>query len=163
MRAAVVVVMLVGGCASRTPGRVVGGALTALGTGVLVKAVATDCPSARSEPSYPPVPPDLAPLGCGAGKLALGSVGVLTLAVGLTTLIVNESVARELPALPPANAEAADADDPELRQLIINAGVAARAGRCKSVETIADRIAALDPAFRHDGFLRDPAIAACVD
>jgi len=154
--------VLVAGCASRTPGRVVGGALTALGTGVLVKAVAHDCPEPSHEPpSYPPVPPDLAPLGCGVGKLALGSVGVLALAVGLTTLIVNESVGRELPALPSVQPVADD--DPELRQLVINAGVAARAGRCKSVEAIADRIATLDPAFRHDGFLRDPAIAACVE
>ena len=113
-----------------------------------------------SEPSYPAVPPDLRPLGCGLGKAVGYGIGTLVASVGLTTLIVNESVGRQLPSIQPAPASD---ESPELRQLVINASVAARAGRCKSVAAIADRIEVLDPAYRHDAFLRDPAIAACID
>jgi len=163
VRVVVLVALLTFGCASRTPGRLIGGALTVVGTGVLISTASHDCPESMSEPpSYPPVPPDLRPLGCGLGKAAGYSLGTLVAAVGVTALVVNESVGRHLPALHAAPTPSTD-ESPELQQLVINAGVAARAGRCKSVAAIADRIEALDSAFRHDGFLRDPAIAACVD
>jgi len=165
---AVILLSLVslGACASRTPGRVVGGALTVIGGAMTISAASEDCPDPESEPTAFPTAPDLRPLGCGLGKGIGVAAGVVVLSVGLTTLLVNESIKREVAApplaTPPASPPVAD-DSPELRQLVINAGVAARAGRCKSVAAIADRVEQLDPAFRHDGFLRDPAIAGCVD
>lgn len=157
-----VLFVIVAGCASRTPGRVAGGALTVAGTAITASFASRHCP---------PTLPGSEFVSCGLAKTEGLGVGVLVLAVGVTTLIVNESVGRRLPAHEPATAPPAEvtsdvtSDDaaPELHQLVVNASVAARAGRCKAVEAIAERIEQLDFTFRHDGFLRDPAIAACVD
>jgi hypothetical protein len=53
--------------------------------------------------------------------------------------------------------------EPMLRQLSLQASVAARAGRCVAVETIADRVAELDRRYRRIGFVADPLVALCLD
>lgn len=53
--------------------------------------------------------------------------------------------------------------DPMLRQFTQQASMAARAGQCLAVRAIAVRVEDLDAGYRHDGFLRDPLVVACLN
>lgn len=53
-------------------------------------------------------------------------------------------------------------NDRHLRQLTLQAGLAARAGHCNTVRVIADRVDDLDDAYRKGGFVSDTAIASCL-
>jgi hypothetical protein len=159
--------VLVAGCATRTPGRYAGAALTTVGAVGLGYVVSRDCPEAMHEQSsYPPVGvPDVRPLACGTGKLALGTLATMVLLTGVTTLIVNEATARgeTRDEAAPAPRSATDPlDNPELRQLVINASAAARQRRCSDVYKLALRIEEIDAQFRREGLLTDPAIEMCL-
>jgi hypothetical protein len=103
--------------------------------------------------------------------------GVMVLMLGVSTLIYNEL--RTLPpvidepptALVPERRFIAHADevrtpmtaDPLLRRLTLQASIAARAGHCSVVDSVAARVADLDRRYRYSGFVSDRAIVACID
>ncbi len=117
-------------------------------------------------------------IACGINRDVAPVMGGILLGAALVTLIANET--RELP--PSDSAEQASAplreqarvisgadtmpepptSDRQLRQLTLQAGLAARAGHCSTVRVIADRVDDLDDAYRRGGFVSDTAIASCL-
>lgn len=147
------------GCASKTPGRVIGGTMVALGTfSVIATHTSTEEPKTIND----------------GVRMSLNEIGgPIMLITGAVILAFNEF----RPASPPApetapqgihRIEGADTiqapatDDPQLRRLTLQASLAARAGQCSAVRVIADRVGELDSAFRRGGFVADAAIEACL-
>jgi hypothetical protein len=66
------------------------------------------------------------------------------------------------PAVPPLDLPPPPTGDATLRQLTLQAEVAARRGDCTLVGVVADQVAARDPEYRRAGFLDDPRISTCL-
>jgi hypothetical protein len=147
---------------------VFGGLATAAGIGFLASAVTASC---ETEMSFEEG------LGCGVGAMFETLAGVVLLTTGASGLIYNEvrSTVREPEAAPPVAviehhyvAGAGDIGepataDPVLRNLTLQASVAARAGHCAVVRSIATRVADRDRSYRRDGFVTDQAIVRCLE
>lgn len=112
----------------------------------------------------------------GAGIDALA--GAALLATGVAVLIYNEArptgrdpegVARPAAAIEHHYVDGAieieepATADPALRNLTVQASVAARAGQCAAVRSIATRVANRDRSYRRDGFVRDQRIVRCLE
>ncbi|MEJ7604428.1 MAG: hypothetical protein WKG01_41615 [Kofleriaceae bacterium] len=157
--------VLSAGCAQRgkTPAYVIGGTTATVGAAMAVIAAARpDCNTAHL----------IDDLGCEAGKGWLYIGSAVLLAVGLTTIGVAASIETHEPTvgsnpfLPPDVAEpvlpAPASEDPRLRALTVEANVAAGVGRCDQVAMIASKVSELDRGYRIAGFVRDPAVRACL-
>jgi hypothetical protein len=124
--------------------------------------------------------PDLATgIGCAVGAIELNAVGIVVAAAGLVVLGASamsatmpepkrspESptpIVTADPTFSPAPRPSPGKDAELVRTLTESARTAARQGSCRSVETIANRVAELDPTYRRGGFASDPDIASCVD
>lgn len=145
---AVCTLLSVASCASKAPGRVIGGTMAGLG-GLAVITTYTS-----SEPAQ------------------LDKIGAWSMLVsGAVVLLFNEARSLEdveRPAPPAehiAGAETVSApltEDPRLRQLTLQASFAARRGQCNAVRVIADKVDELDAAYRRGGFVTDASIVACL-
>ena len=145
------VVLCFAGCASRTPGRVIGGTMLGVGGFALIS---TYTAAERS------------------GHDQLDRIGAWSMLIsGATVLLFNE--ARSIQDPPPsalsteriAGADTVSApptEDAQLRQLTLQASFAARRGQCAAVRTIADRVGELDATYRRGGFVADASIVACL-
>ena len=153
----ILVVLSFAGCASRTPGRVIGGSMVALG-GFSLLAAET---SSETDQSFDEAfRQDMNKTG-----------GLIMLVAGAVVLVFNE--ARPLHESPPpavsteriAGAETVQSpatDDAQLRQLTLQASFAARRGQCNAVRVIADKVGELDATYRRGGFVADASIVACL-
>ncbi len=154
---------------SRAPGRTVGALVAGTGFLLIARGSSTSCTQESFEES----------LGCAIDTSVGIGAGALLLATGLAVLIYNEARKTERdPDAPEAHAAAAlehhyvegaseirepATADPLLRQLTLQASVAARAGHCSAVSSLAARVATRDRSFRHGGFVVDTAIVRCLD
>lgn len=110
-------------------------------------------------------------VGCIVEGTGLFTAGLVLAAVGLVVLGASATAnVQESPPVPRASEAPAFAGTVEqlpasqmVKQLTETARTAARQGSCRAVETIAERIAELDPTFRRGGFVLDADIAGCVD
>ena len=151
-------VLSVAGCASKTPGRVIGGTMVGLGgLSLITSYTATD-----NGPK---------PLNEGIRDQLDIMGGWIMLVSGAVVLVFNEARSTKSYETPPpaieriAGAETVTApstEDPQLRQLTLQASFAARRGQCNAVRVIADRVDALDAAYRRGGFVTDASIVACL-
>lgn len=170
MRASVLVLVLLAGCfRSKTPAYTLGGvAATAGAVVVAATAARPDCVD-----EIPIVPYD--ELGCEAGKGFQYVLGALLLTAGLTSILVAASIDIPdetltplaanngvNPFLPPAEIPEPASADPQLRELTLQASVAASVGRCDEVAAIANTVDSLDRGYRIAGFVRDPKVRACL-
>ena len=152
---------------SRSPGRVGGTVMAVTGLLLVTDGATTDC----SEGEFGEA------LGCALGAGAEAGIGTMLITSAITLLLINElrdlpprveeppprvyPIARRIP-----HAEEVGSPmtvDPLLRRLTLQAAIAARAGHCSAVDQLADRVAVLDPSYRHAGFVTDRAIVACID
>lgn len=163
------VVLASAGCLGPTKsrGRAAGAITATAGTLLLIDGLTTDCGGADSLGEA---------IGCGLHQDTAPIFGGALIALGVIVLAVNElrtpapepAGPETAPGAPAAAPVAADpvprpeTDDPVLRQLTLQASVAARTGACSAVTTIASRIARLDPTYRQGAFQRDAKIAACL-
>ena len=156
-------VLGVSGCTphNKTPAYAIGG--TAAVAGVAVFAIAAAQPDC--DPEHP-----FDAIGCEASKGWMYIGSALLLAIGLTAIGVAASIDTGVPEavnpfLPAQTAEPAPApasEDPQLRELTLQASLAAAVGRCDQVSAIAITIDELDRGYRIAGFVRDPKIRACL-
>lgn len=162
---------LLAGCVHKPAGYVGGSALALAGGALVIEAEGDNCSEREFGES----------IGCGIGNVFTGSAGVTMLAIGVGILLVTamtpspeaeaEAAAAPAPAAlvtftpapvaAPASLEPPTTDH-KLRQLTLQAMVAAGAGQCIAVEAIARHVETLDPRYRNEGFLADPAIGACL-
>jgi hypothetical protein len=163
-RIMLVLVLANAGCwgKSRTPGRVGGGVVAGLGTVMLVDGLTSDCDQHIEDLDDG--------VGCGITKEIGPWMGGTMLVIGLLVLIGNELRDLDPPpetvVQPPAvtfeSPPAPETADPMLRQLTLQASVAARTGHCSTVTAIASRVARIDPVYRREGFERDGKIVSCL-
>ncbi len=167
---ALVTCLTLGACgASRTPGRVAGGIITALGGAMAYASATTD----TTRDNFG----DALSAGIQADMGAL--LGGMIVVGGLAALVANELRSTEQhaePAAPPPPPIARvvrtipggdrlpepPTADGRLHQLTLQASLAARAGQCSAVRVIADRVDDLDTSYRRGGFVADAAIAGCL-
>ncbi len=147
------------GCASKTPGRVIGGTMVGLGGLSLITsytAADTGDPKSFNE-------------GLGDKLDIMG--GWILLVGGATVLLFNEARSTtniEADASKTehiAGAETVSApltEDRQLRQLTLQASFAAGRGQCNAVRVIADKVDEIDAAYRRGGFVSDASIVACL-
>jgi len=128
-----VLVLANAGCwgKSRTPGRIGGGVTAGFGTFMIVDGLTSNCDDQIEDLNDS--------IGCGITKDIGPWMGGAMLAVGLLVLIANELRdvnPREEPATQPLPRVAIEAppqpetSDPMLRQLTLQASLAARTGHC---------------------------------
>lgn len=167
MRAFVLVLALLTGCfRSKTPAYAVGG--VAATAGVVVVAATAARPDCTGQII-------IDELGCEADKGMDYILGALLLTAGLTALVVAASidVPDESPTplaanrgvnpfLPAAEIPEPASEDPQLRELTLQASVAASIGRCDQVASLANTVESLDRGYRIAGFVRDPKVRACL-
>lgn len=151
---------------SRAPGRIAGAIVTGAGFVMVAEATTTDCSGGAFGDA----------LSCAIGTGLDTAMGAALLSIGLSALLYNElrtvpvePVEQPLPQLTERRYVANAADigepttaDPMLRQLTLQASIAARAGHCEAVRIVADRVDDLDPRYRRGGFVTDDAISACI-
>ena len=167
MRASVLVLVLLAGCfRSKTPAYTLGGvAATAGAVVVATTAAQADCTGQII----------IDEVGCNAEKGWHYILGALLLTAGLTSILVaasidipDETLAPLAtnngvnPFLPPAEIPEPASEDPQLRELTLQASVAASVGRCDEVAAIANTVDSLDRGYRIAGFVRDPKVRACL-
>ncbi|MEO8705399.1 MAG: hypothetical protein ABI867_35485 [Kofleriaceae bacterium] len=159
----ILLIVALGGCwgTSRTPGRVAGGITAGVGAVMLVNGLTSNCEDHIEDLNDS--------VGCGITKDVAPAMGGAMVAIGALILLVNElrdvHYVERAEVTPPVVLELSpepDVADPMLRQLTLQASVAARAGHCSTVTAIASRVERLDPAYRRDGFERDDKIASCL-
>ena len=163
MRPFVLVLVLSVGCTqNKTPIYAVGGTVATAGIVVLATTAAKpDCAS------------DLTGFGCELQNSWTYVIGALLLTAGLSALAVAAAIdvpePEQLrpdvgvnPFLPPAEIPAPASEDPQLRELTMQASLAARVGRCGEVAAIANTVDSLDRGYRIAGFVRDDKIRACL-
>lgn len=165
MRAFVLVIVLHAGCfRSKTPAYTVGAVAATAGT-VVIAATA-----ARPDCSGQII---IDELGCEAEKGWTYVLGALLLTAGLTAITVAASIdVPEVPGplasrganpfLPAAEIPEPASEDPQLRELTLQASVAASVGRCDEVAALANTVESLDRGYRIAGFVRDPKVRACL-
>lgn len=169
LHALAVLVTLVTSCisGSKKPGYITGGVATAIGIGLLASTQQQDCSSMQLEPA----------LSCASSEVGAATIGTSALIAGLAIITLTAVIpapdaeptiaeptidgavlaeVQNLPIVEPSTS------DPMLRHLTLHASVAARAGRCLTVEVIAHRIGDIDPGYRDTGFIADPLVAACL-
>jgi len=158
---------------SKAPAYAVGGALAAAGTYVLATGATKNCEPMNhdgldGEPVYGPDE-----LGCDLSKGSAAILGTTVLLLGLTAIAVAISIEvpdDDEPAPIKTEAELAAAravptpatDNVVLRELTVEASLAAQVGHCTKVVSIADRVELIDRTYRLAGFVRDPRIAGCL-
>lgn len=145
------------GCASKTPGRAIGGTMMGLGGFSLITSYTrTEEPRSISDGIQ--------------NKLDVMG-GWIMLAGGAVVLLFNEvRSTKDVETPPPSTEHIAGAEtvtapvteDPQLRQLTLQASFAARRGQCNAVRVIADKVDELDAAYRRGGFVADSSIVACL-
>ena len=162
----VAAVSLLTGCisGSKKPGYIAGGVVSAVGVGLLASTQQQDCSEMELAPA----------VSCAGSEIGVATIGTSMLIAGLAiitlTAVIPAPAADDEPKIDAAVLEEVQAlqigepttSDPMLRQLTLQASVAARAGRCLTVEVIAHRIDEVDRAYRHAGFIADPLVAACL-
>ena len=167
MRAAIamVLVMSITGCAmtrqQKALGIGVGAALAVAGVAAVVVArEPCDTDVSFSEGA-----------GCIFGSAELFGAGLALGALGLGTMMGTALAPTIEPEGRPVatfemTAAATPAPDPapaSLAELAAQASVAAHGGRCVEASALADRIEMVDPEYRFGAFVKDAAIAACVN
>lgn len=168
MRAAIAMVLVtsITGCAmtrqQKTVGVALGAALAVAGVAAVVVArQPCDTDVSLSEGA-----------GCVVGSaelfglgLALGVIGVGTMmGTAVAPTIESEKDAPRPPATIDASVAAKAAPPPaSISELAAQASIAAHAGRCVEAAALADRIEMIDPEYRYRDFVKDAAIASCVD
>ncbi|HEV7559073.1 MAG TPA: hypothetical protein VGO00_26550 [Kofleriaceae bacterium] len=114
--------------------------------------------------------------GCSLNKQLGSEFGPVLIAAGVLLLVhtwfydPNAVDAPEVPTPPPPPTKIPDAAsipapataNPELRQLTLEASVAARVGQCAAVQTIARRVETIDVEYREHGFASDARVASCL-
>ena len=120
------------------------------------------------------LPCDPNTIGCSNDlRGTLAAIGAIELLLGASLIISTalwDPSAVEPPPLPPEPTTIPDAvtipapatSNPELRQLTLQASVAARVGQCAAVQTIARRVATIDVDYREHGFASDVRVAGCL-
>lgn len=109
--------------------------------------------------------------GCLFGSAELFGVGAALGVLGLGTMLgtaiaptVEEAPRRVAPIeSTTVETRAPDPAPASIAELATQASVAAHGGRCVEAAALADRIEMLDPEYRYGAFVKDAAIAACVD
>ena len=150
-------VLCFAGCATRTPGRAIGGSMVALG-GFSWLAAETSTEEVND-------------IGDAFRQDMNRTGGIIMLVAGAVVLVFNE--ARPLHDSPKpvetteriAGAEtvmAPPTEDARLRQLTLQASFAARRGQCNAVRVIADKVDEIDGTYRRGGFVADASIVACL-
>jgi hypothetical protein len=165
MRTFILVLAILVGCThSKTPAYAVGGVAATAGA-VLVAGTAArpDCTGFIVDE-----------LACDTEKGGMYILGALLLTAGLTALAVAAAIevpdhpeaplpeVGANPFLPPTEVPEPASEDPQLRELTLQASLAARVGRCHEVGTIANTVDSLDRGYRIAGFVRDPKVRACL-
>lgn len=107
-------------------------------------------------------------IGCGIEETGAASLGTGLLIAGVGFLVAAAVTYEDdtRPAMQPLaitpGAPMATPHGEMLQRLTLQAGVAARAGRCTSVEEIARHVEQLDTAYRNGAFLLDVHVAGCL-
>jgi hypothetical protein len=165
----------------RRVGFIGGGVLATAGVIMLVQVAVDDCEAGFSCSLDRSIGKAF-----GAGSLLLGATILLVTAAGgdrspapqpppvsgYLPPLPPPPVVRDPPPGPPSATVTAipDADtvgeppttDRTLRQLTLQASMAARRGQCQGVRVIAARVAQLDASYRRVGFVADARIAGCL-
>jgi len=163
MRASVLVLILVSGCfRSKMPAYVAGGTAATAGTLLVAATATTDCGDQFLTSEL-----------CRGSNTTMLLTGVLLLVAGLSAIAVGATLdddpverwnpaAAAIPIVPTGPIPEPASEDPQLRELTLQASIAASVGRCDEVSALAKTVDALDRGYRIAGFVRDPRVRACL-
>jgi hypothetical protein len=159
------------GCTAHTKraGYVGGGALVAGGALIALSAAGQDCTPLHHDDEW------FNGTGCDIDKGVQTSMGLLAVIGGAALFLMAAAApdAKEAPkplAMDPTTAAIVatlppvepPTFDPRLRNFTLQASMVARTGQCVAVQAIAKRVEAIDFEYRHNGFLGDPLVVACL-